>query len=482
MSKNRECNLSDREDLAIQVKGISKTYLIWDEPVARLWSALKSAARSLLSSKGETEFKHQTSKHCREFAALDDINLHVKRGENVGIIGLNGSGKSTLLQIIAGILQPSAGNVEVKGRLAALLELGSGFNPEFTGRENVYLNGTVLGLSRGEIENRFDQIAQFADIGVFIDDPVKTYSSGMFVRLAFAVATHVSADILLIDEALTVGDIFFQQRCYARLNDLRDRGVAIVLVTHGMNDVEQFCDRAYLIHQGKVQASGPSAEVVKHYYLLNKGKPAVPSFTNRDNKEDDDQADESEADSPPETADLDLSEATQVSDGTAKFTRISVCDSTGQPNRRFPQGHKMVLYYEFTLNEPIDVPIVGVVLFNNRGIIVHGKSSTEYGSEFPSGFGPGQILKFRHEIQLELAVGEYTMEVGCASMSVADRARASQLTHQELNEFMHRHCHVPNLGPIEVSYRTHSKPVQLLHHGIANLPGQIEWRGNSTSK
>lgn len=444
--------------------------------MARLWTALKSAALALIGKKSTVTIN---SRHCREFAALEDIDLVVKRGENVGIIGLNGSGKSTLLQIIAGILQPTRGEVTVNGRLAALLELGSGFNPEFTGRENVYLNGTVLGLNRRQIDDRFDDIAAFADIGAFIDDPVKTYSSGMFVRLAFAVATHVSADILLIDEALTVGDIFFQQKCYARLNDLKERGVAIVLVSHGMNDVEQFCDRAYLLHRGRLHASGPSPKVVKHYYLLNQGKPSPPKFRKTSQL---DEKPEPEKSHIPTEADIDLEGIEQVSDGSAKLTRFAICDGAREPSKRFYQGHKVVFQYEFTLTADIEVPLVGVVIFDKKGNIVHGKGTLEYGTELPSGFEAGQTLKFQHEIQLELAIGQYTLEVGFASMSLDEFKQAGQYNHGELNKHIHRHCHVTALGPIEVTFRSEANPVQLLHHGIANLPGRVEWLGTSAGK
>ncbi|MDW8356241.1 MAG: ABC transporter ATP-binding protein, partial [Bryobacterales bacterium] len=217
----------------------------------------------------------------REFWALRNVSFEVRRGETVGIIGRNGSGKSTLLQIIAGTLAPTEGEVQVKGRVAALLELGSGFNPEFTGRENVYLNGTILGLSREEIDARFDDIVAFADIGGFIDQPVKFYSSGMMLRLAFAVSTTIDPDVLIIDEALAVGDVFFRQKCYRRLEDLRQRGVAILFVSHAMLDVKQLCDRAVLLDQGRTIFKGRAGEAVERYYLLNQSVqlPSQPPST-----------------------------------------------------------------------------------------------------------------------------------------------------------------------------------------------------------
>ena len=193
------------DDVAIRVQNISKCYHLYDHPRNRLYQSVVPRFQRIIGRAPSTFF--------REFWALKDVSFEVKRGETVGIIGRNGSGKSTLLQIICGTLSPTSGLVETHGRVAALLELGSGFNPEFTGRENVYMNGSVIGLSRDEIDTRFDDIVAFADIGEFIDQPVKTYSSGMYVRLAFAVIAHVNADILVIDEALAVGDVFFVQKC-----------------------------------------------------------------------------------------------------------------------------------------------------------------------------------------------------------------------------------------------------------------------------
>src|SRR5262249_1944477 len=239
---------------------VGKVYRLYDRPQDRLKHML---------------FSRIGRSYGREFWALRDVSFDVRRGDVLGIIGRNGSGKSTLLQIMAGILQPAAGEVRLWGRVAVLLELGSGFNPDCTGRENVLMNGAILGLSRAEIERRLDEIAAFADIGEFIDQPVKTYSSGMFVRLAFSVTTSLDADVLLIDEALAVGDVFFRQKCYQRLGALRARGVSIVLVSHALNEVEQFCQQALLLQAGRVVFQGSASEAVKRYYLVEQDSRLV---------------------------------------------------------------------------------------------------------------------------------------------------------------------------------------------------------------
>lgn len=240
------------DDVLVRTVGLGKSYPIYRRPWHRLMELL---------SDGTGDW-HDT------FSALRDVNFELHRGETVGIVGRNGSGKSTLLQLICGTLTPSAGTVEVNGRIAALLELGSGFNPEFTGRENVYMNGTVLGLSRAEIDQRYADIAAFADIGPFIDQPVKTYSSGMQVRLAFAVAISVDPEILVVDEALAVGDEAFQRKCFARIEQLRKAGASILFVTHAASTVLEICDRAVLLDQGDQLVQGAPRRVIGLYHKL----------------------------------------------------------------------------------------------------------------------------------------------------------------------------------------------------------------------
>ena len=234
---------------AVEVRNLSKNYPLSD--------AGKTRFRRLFAP-GKIRFDEG-------LWALRDVGFSVERGEAFGIIGTNGSGKSTLLRIVAGILQPTSGSVSVGGRLSALLELGSGFSPEFTGRDNVYLNASILGLSRAEIKARFDVIERFAEIGDFIDQPIKTYSTGMVLRLAFAVAAHVDPEILIVDEALAVGDIAFRQRCMRRIHDLRARGATILFVSHETSDVKALCERCLWLHNGVVRGLGEADDVVARY-------------------------------------------------------------------------------------------------------------------------------------------------------------------------------------------------------------------------
>lgn len=247
-------------EIAIKVENLSKCYQIYDQPRDRLKQFVVPRLQRMVGQ--------QPEQYYREFWALKNISIEIKKGEAIGIVGRNGSGKSTLLQLICGTLSPTQGLVEAHGRIAALLELGSGFNPEFTGRENVYLNGSILGIDKERLDERFADIVKFADIGDHLDQPVKTYSSGMFVRLAFAVQMHLEPEILIIDEALSVGDQFFQAKCYAAIRSMMDNGTTVLFVSHSAATVKALCPRAILLSHGELVVDGPASKVLDRYFVL----------------------------------------------------------------------------------------------------------------------------------------------------------------------------------------------------------------------
>lgn len=248
-------------DVAIQVSNLSKCYQIYSRPRDRL--------KQFFAPKLQRVARKESRTYFREFWALRDVSFTINRGETVGIIGRNGAGKSTLLQMICGTLTPTTGDISVNGRIAALLELGAGFNPEFTGRDNVYLNGSVLGLSKAEIDRKFQSILDFADIGAFIDQPVKTYSSGMYVRLAFAVQACIDPEILIVDEALAVGDIGFQYKCFKRMEALKKQGTTIIMVTHSTGSILEYADRCLVMSDG--QLIGDTTDVLAAVLAYEKG-------------------------------------------------------------------------------------------------------------------------------------------------------------------------------------------------------------------
>jgi len=449
-------------DIVISTKYVSKCYHLFKQPQDRLKNMLL------------WRFGHH---YGDDFWALRSVSFDLYKGEMLGIIGKNGSGKSTLLQIIAGILRPTEGTVECTGRVSALLELGSGFNVEFTGRENIFINASILGLNPEEIENKIDDIISFADIGEYINQPVKLYSSGMFIRLAFAITTGVDADVLLIDEALAVGDVFFRQKCYRRLTKLLSSGTSIILVSHSMADIEQYCTKAILLDHGSVKNIGNATDVVKHFYLLEQGE-----FT-KDATEEKTTDQESRYDEitslpvpdkywPSADAFFNLSTLSQITSGGGKCTSVALCNAKGDTARLFEQGEEAHFYYEFELDLDIEVPNAGIVIYNDHGIIIHGKNTLMSGTDIPKQVKKGSKIRFFQVISLDLAIGEYTFQVALNQLSYDDYLIRSRLTHEELYSRINRISFVTNLGPFFITTRKTNDPVQQLHHGIVNLPGK----------
>lgn len=299
----------------------------------------------------------------------------------------------------------------------------------------------------------------------------------MFVRLAFAVQTCLDPDILLIDEALAVGDIFFRQKCYRRLEELKNRGCAIILVSHGMNEVEQFCKRALLLDHGKPAFLGSASEAVKHYYLIEqehsfKQMQVSATAPAQDETHDSAPGMQDMFFWPPADACVDITGVPQVSIGWARCTAIAICDIRGNACFSFQQGETASFFYEFELLHDIEVPIGGVVLQNQKGINVHGKSTLEYGSDVPHMVKQGSRIRFRQDIALELEIGEYTVgEIGMATVTRNDFQNRGRYPHEELAKKQLRLCHLSLPHLIAVLFRRTGEPVQLLHHGIANLPG-----------
>jgi len=461
------------EPVVIDVANIGKCYEIYASPRDRLKQLIVPALRARLRRLANTPSGGPSANYFKEFWALRDVSFRVRRGETFGIIGRNGSGKSTLLQILAGTLAPTTGNVFVDGRIAALLELGSGFNPEFTGRENVFLNGQILGLSQKEVQARFEEIAGFADIGEFIEQPVKTYSSGMFVRLAFAVQAHIDASIVIIDEALAVGDIFFRQKCYARLARLRESGAAILLVSHAMTEIEQFCERAVLLDKGRALFIGPSTEATKHYYLVSKSvSPSTLQTAPASESLPKHSGDIANGAMPPVVF-VDLASRPQIGNGKAKCLRMALCNSEGELCNSFRQGDTAVFLYEFQFLEDVSAPMCGIVIFNEKGVIVHGKNAWQDDSDIPAVGVVGSRIFCRQEVTLRLGPGEYTFELGLASVQESELMRRDAMSHNEWAATYTTVCVVTAAGRFSVDFAIRNGVSVLSHHGVADLPGSI---------
>jgi len=416
----------------VEFQGVSKSYAIYNAPGDRL--------KELITF-------NRVRCHS-DFWALHDLSFEVRRGETFCIVGENGSGKSTLLQMVAGILAPSSGTVAVKGRVSALLELGAGFNPEFTGRENVYLNGSILGLSTKQIDQRYRDITEFAEIGDFINQPVKTYSSGMVVRLAFAVAINVDPEILLVDEALAVGDIYFRQRCMRKVHELRGRGITILFVSHAAGDVKAIGDRVLWLERGRLVDIGETDRVVAKYlaamvekdsaYLQLKARPAARALRDRVQA--------------PEVVESIPNIDHRYGDGRAEVLGIAVLDGQGSPAGLLEPAGRIVVRISVRAKEEVALPIVGFMLRNHLGIDFSGTNTAREGHELPP-LREGDIYTVDFHVDLpELYPGTFSFSPAIADGTLMgyqmcdwiDNAVTLQMGHGEgqIYGYLHMPCRV----------------------------------------
>ena len=380
---------------SVEVDDVTKVYQIYNNPKDRL--------KQLLLGRKKKFYK--------EFTAIHSSSFRVSKGQTTGIVGRNGSGKSTLLQMIAGTLRPSSGSIKVNGRIAALLELGSGFNPEFTGRENVYLNGAILGLSREEMSKRFDKITEFADIGDFIDQPVKTYSSGMYVRLAFAVSINVDPDILIVDEALAVGDGRFQLKCYEKIKDLKQDGTTILFVSHDLQTIRQICDEVILFDKGRLIELGNPNEVVNHYTKILYDSPSSESspLTN-----------EQSLDEFAGANSIEIYSENEYRYGSQEGTIEQIIVNGTSPDTFVCTSGDMVnISFIAKANKKIQNPIYAMTIKTIKGLEVYGTNSYFQNFEFNS-IESGDEVHVEFSQNLDIIQGDYYVSLGFVELVDGD--------------------------------------------------------------
>lgn len=467
---------------ALQVSNISKTYTVWHDPAARLKVPLLR-----LLSRHIRPLQRQINPHLsslyREFTALQGISFNLRRGTSMAIIGRNGSGKSTLLQIIAGTLQASSGSVFCTGRVAALLELGSGFNPELSGRSNVFMNGAIYGLTAEQIGTRMHEIEDFAEIGNFIDQPVKTYSSGMMMRLAFSVQVLLDPDVLIVDEALSVGDIFFQQKCFERMRRLTESGTSILFVSHDLVTVSQFTDVAMVLDHGRCAFLGKSSLAVKEYQILERsasgslsgGVASAQEETTRSAsriKPDNQKLSNTTTlatgriDVSP-LADIPLANIIQVGSERAAFSRLSLSDENGDPCSVFMQGSKIYIQCEVLAKISFSCMSIGVSIKDRTNVFVHGKHSIQHGVKIGP-LCPGDRAGFQFSFVLELAPGAYSMDIGIIDIRAdLDAGIPSDMIESSLE----RVCLNDGFASFQVAPRDHYTTFQLPFFGLADMAG-----------
>lgn len=414
------------DNIAIQVTGLEKIYKLYDKPSDRLKETL-----------GIGRGKHHTQHH-----ALKGIDLTIRQGECVGIIGTNGSGKSTILKIITGVLNPSRGSVTVNGRISALLELGAGFNNEYNGIENIYLNGTMIGFTEKEIDEKLDSILEFADIGEYVYQPVKTYSSGMFVRLAFAVAINIDPEILIVDEALSVGDVFFQAKCYHKFEEFKEMGKTIVFVSHDLSSISKYCDRVVLLNQGTKLGEGTAKEMIDTYKQVLVGQYAAPAAEEEQTRLLDDEQLRNAAKKRSGTASKTAAEAGRqedaetspgaeaksgangVSGGIAEnpelleygskkavITEYYISDDKGITTSAILKGNSFTIHMKVKMTEDLQAPIFAFTIKNVRGTEITG-TNTMFEKAFLEPVKAGEVYEVDFTQEMNLQGGEYLLSLG----------------------------------------------------------------------
>ena len=401
-------------EVAISVNNVSKMYKLYDNPMDRLKESLG------LSRK----------KKYKEYYALNDVSFQVHKGETVGIIGTNGSGKSTILKIITGVLNPTQGQVVVDGRISALLELGAGFNGEYSGIENVYLNGTMIGFSREEIDAKLQDILDFADIGDFVNQPVKTYSSGMFVRLAFAVAINIEPEILIVDEALSVGDVFFQAKCYRKFEEFKEMGKTILFVSHDLSSIGKYCDRVVLLNKGKKLAEGDAKEMVNLYRRVLVNQYEEPEEAAKEETQDavvepDDPVTEGEKEMVKKPGVVRREEGDQMKSKLnlnpevleygsklAEIEDFAIRDDSGMITNVIEKGQEFSVDMKIRFQEDISEPIFAFTLKDLKGTEITGTNTMYENTPMkPQKKGDVRYVTFTQKMPLE--AGEYMLWLGC---------------------------------------------------------------------
>ena len=388
------------DNYSIKVNNVSKVYRLYEKPLDRLKEALSITKKS----------RH------KEYYALKGVSFNVKKGETIGLIGVNGAGKSTMLKIITGVLTPTDGSVEINGRISALLELGAGFNGEYTGLENIYLNGTMMGYTREEVDSRVDDILKFADIGDFIHQPVKTYSSGMFVRLAFAVAINIDPEILIVDEALSVGDVFFQAKCYKKFEEFKKMGKTILLVSHSLSSINKYCDRVVLLNHGEKLAEGNPADMIDLYKKILVGQDTDPDTVPDD---------EEETELVPVSGELWKDRLTlnpqinSYGSGKAEIFDFAVIDSKGRITNQIEKGSHFKIKMRVRFSQPVADPIFAFTIVDLQGTDVTG-TNTMY-ENIDSGevkSGDERIITFSQKMDIQ--GGSYLLSLGCTGYADGD--------------------------------------------------------------
>jgi lipopolysaccharide transport system ATP-binding protein len=460
-----------KENTVLEVSQLKKRFKIYSNPFNILKEWITFGTRS----------------YHRDFWALKGISFQISKGEFVGIIGPNGAGKSTLLRIITDVLRPTEGSYKVNGRVLSILELTGGTDKDLTGRENVIRTGQLMGFPDGYVQERMERIKEFSELGDFFEQPLRTYSTGMKTRLSFSMFAFMDTDVLILDEVLAVGDIFFKQKCFARLAELLEQKTTIILVTHSMGVIQRYCQRVILLNAGEKLFDGPPTDAIR-LYLQVRGEQSADAIKRL-------MLDEEETglenvfsqQATPKQIPSDLSANTEnwpddsaftfnsfpklIGKARASLLRLAVLNDNSEPTLVFKQGEHLHIYCEFQLKQDIDSPVITAEIRDKFSLLVHGKNSRQNHAQAPVSVPRGGIIRYYQNIALNIAPGSYVVNLECASLSQTDIQRLEQLDHPILAAEKKRVWRLDGAFAIALLSR-HDKGAELPHSGLCDLPGE----------
>lgn len=451
-------------DVVLKVENLSKVFKIYTSPTGRIKEWLSLGRHS----------------YHREFQALKDVSFEVRKGGFLGIIGPNGAGKSTLLKIITGVLEATSGSYQTSSKVLSLLELSGGMDDDLSGRENIIRSAQFLGFPDGYVEEKMEQISEFAELEEFFDQPLGLYSSGMRIRLAFSMFAFLECDILILDEVLAVGDIFFRQKCYARLEELIKQNTAIILVTHSTGTVSQYCDDVIVLQNGAVSYHGSADLAIQKYFEIKKDKgikvKASIAYMEEDyvsSKHIELNPAPAQFEWPAESLFKESALPQKSENDQAKLVRLLVCDTENNPRLVFNQGETACFYFVYQAKEDMGVPISGINLLTGKNLFIYGKNSLQFGLDHPLQFQEKEFMYCRQIMKLDLAPGNYIFNLNLFTMSPLDFAQKENLSTTDLKEKLLPVISIKSAGVIQVVRPLQNHGVDL-HGGLCNLDGEMQ--------
>lgn len=463
-----------KEDIVLEVSQIKKRFKVYSSPFDILREWLTFGARS----------------YHRDFWALKGVSFEIFRGEFVGIIGPNGAGKSTLLRIITDVLRSTEGSYKANGRVLSILELTGGTDKDLTGRENVIRTGQLMGFPDGYVQERMERIKEFSELGDFFEQPLRTYSTGMKTRLSFSMFAFMDTDVLILDEVLAVGDIFFKAKCFARLAELIEQKTTILLVTHSMGVVQRYCNRVILLKDGEKIFDGDPLDATR-LYLQIRGEQRAETIKSLELDEEGDMLDQlqamyarqNEKDRPDSWPAVDAFKHSSFSSLVGKarvvFLRLAVLNDRGEAVSTFGQGDRLHLYCEFQMKQDIDTPVINVEIRDGLNLLVHSKSSIQNRAVAPESVPGGEMVRYHHVISLNIAPGNYVFNVDCKALSKDEMTGIQRLGHLEAGE-TNRIWRLDRAFAIAVLPR-HGEDLEVLHGGLCDLPGEASFQMTKTA-